>query len=129
MLYSLDSDPPQKITDVPHESKYKICLALLDQGELDSIKAALNAKIDKDMSNGLEIQTSSWMPGSDWTNTPFQCIYEKAARFNEELSAKFFGLLVWVVFMERPEAWAFGRYPKGDQDIIGLTYFRLRNMN
>jgi hypothetical protein len=50
-------------------------MARLSQEDIRSIKAALNAKID-----GTEIQTAGWMPGSNWEGTPFQPIYEKAAR-------------------------------------------------
>jgi len=126
MLYSIDTS--QKITSIPHENEYKICLSRLSQDELEAIKDALNTMIDEDIAKGTDIQTSSWMPGSDWENTPFQMIYEKAAKLDTVLSAKFFGLLVWVVFMERPEIWSFGRFEKDGQPIAGLTYFRLRNI-
>jgi hypothetical protein len=39
------------------------------------------------------------MPGADWTGSPFETIFEKAARYNFDLAAKLFGLIVWVVFM------------------------------
>ena len=60
-------------------------------------EAAVNEMID----NG-EIFTSSWMPGSDWGGTAFQPIWEKAAKKNEDLGAKIFGLLVFDVFRQRP---------------------------
>jgi hypothetical protein len=42
-----------------------------------------------------------------------------------EASAKFFGILLWQVIMDRPEAWSFGRYEKDGIPIEGMTYFRL----
>ncbi|MBI5778364.1 MAG: hypothetical protein HZA49_02790 [Planctomycetes bacterium] len=38
------------------------------------------------------------------------------------------GLILWVVYMERPDAWAFiGRYEKDNIPIGNLTYFRVRD--
>jgi hypothetical protein len=122
MLFDVQKN--QLITAIPHERDYQIWISRLDPIEIQSIKDKLNSMIDAD-----EIHTSCWMPGADWTNTPFQAIYEKAARFNFESAAHCFGLMVWVVFMERPEEWGFGRYEKNGHPITGITYFRLHNQN
>jgi hypothetical protein len=37
-----------------------------------------------------KINTSSWIPGSNWTNTPYQIIYDKACLANEHFSAQTF---------------------------------------
>src|SRR5688572_4520480 len=117
MLYDISSRRP--ITRKPYAEDYaRIAKAIPE--ELPAIKAALNAMID-----GTEIQTASWMPGNDWTNTPFAPIYEKAANRNFDLSAKYFGLIVWYVFDERPEAWASDRYELDGVPIKGRTYFRI----
>lgn len=42
--------------------------------------AAAKAKLDE-LIDGTEIQTAGWIPGKDWSGTPFQPIYEKAARW------------------------------------------------
>lgn len=64
------------------------------------------------------------MPGSDWTGTAFQPIWEKAAKKNEELAAKIFGLLVFEIFRHRPEDWYTGRFEKEGIPLRGRTYFR-----
>lgn len=74
---------------------------------------------------GGEIATAGWLPGNDWSDSPFQLIYTKAARHNYDLSASFFGLLVWYTVMHRPERWGSGRYQKDGVDIGSRTYFRL----
>ena len=51
----------------------------------------INELIDE---SGGDIATAGWLPGSDWTDTPFAPIYTKAARGNFDLSAIFFGQLV-----------------------------------
>ena len=65
------------------------------------------------------------MPGHDWTGTVFEPIYFKAARSSYEQSAKCFGLMVWEVFMERPERWASGKFEKDGEPIGSRTYFQL----
>ena len=64
------------------------------------------------------------MPGRDWRDTVFQLIYDQSCQ-DEGEAAKFFGLILWRVMMERrEEAWCFGRYEKDEIPIEGLTYFR-----
>ena len=75
--------------------------------------------------SGAEIATAGWLPGSDWTGTPFDPIYSKAARGDFDRSAMFFGQLVWYTVMHRPERWASGRYQVDGKDIGSRTYFRL----
>ena len=117
MLWDIRAD--REITSVPHRQKYSLWLSRLDSAEIEKIKAELNRMID-----GTEIQTSSWMPGADWRGTPFQAIYEKAAERNHDAAARCFGLIVWEVFMERPEYWASDHYEKDGGPIPGRTYFQ-----
>jgi len=51
-------------------------------------------------------------------------IYEACGE-DEEMAAKCFGLILWVVMMEREETWSFGKYEKHGIPIEGLTYFKL----
>jgi hypothetical protein len=118
MLVDMMTGKP--ITSVPYSREYRTLLARMSSAEIAGAKAALNDKI-----NGSEIQTAGWMPGSDWTGTPFQPIYEKAARFNHDVAAKCFGVMVWEVFMERPEKWTSGRFEKDGEPIGSRTYFRV----
>ena len=121
MLYSLDSGgPPQKITTIPHKNDYDIWRSRLTDEEFQAIYDNLYSRISDS-----EVETSSWMPGSDWTDTVFQPIYEKACRHDHEAAAKFFGIIVWRVFMEHDEAWSFGKYMLNGVPIEGHTYFRI----
>lgn len=118
MLYSLDSE--KYINVIPHQSDYDIWRSRLTDAEYQAIYDELHSRISES-----EIETSSWMPGSDWTGTVFQPIYEKACRCDNEAAAKFFGLIVWCVFKEHDETWSFGRFKLNDVPIKGLTYFRI----
>jgi hypothetical protein len=105
MLVDLMTGAP--INRVPFGAEYRRFLSRMSGPEIAAIKGRLN-----DMIDDTEIQTAGWMPGKDWSGTPFQVIYEKAARFNEDVAARCFGLMVWEVFMERPERWTSGRFEK-----------------
>lgn len=118
MLYAIDSN--SEITSILHRREFDLWRSRLSDIEYQAIVDELNSRID-----GTEIQTSSWMPGSDWSGTAFHPIFEKACQFSEDASALFFGLIVWVVFMERPEWWSFGRYEKDGAPISGITYFQI----
>jgi hypothetical protein len=120
MLYDLMSE--KQFTEVPYGDDYRRMIARMTPEELLSIKNTLNEMID-----GTDIQTSSWMPGSNWMGTPFEPIYTKAANKNFDLAAKCFGLIVWEVVMERPEKWRSGRFEKNGQPLSGRTYFISRD--
>lgn len=119
MLYSIDNDDP--IKDIPHRHDYDIWRRRLTDQEYNAIVEELNQRIETD-----EVHTSSWIPGADWTHTVFQPIYEKACMRDVDAAAKFFGLILWEVMMNRPEEWSFGRYEKDSIPIEGLTYFRVQ---
>ena len=108
------------ITRIPYEQEYRNFMSQMTAGEITAAKARLDEMIE-----GTEIQTAGWMPGKDWTDTPFQPIYEKAARHSEEAAARCFGLMVWEVFMERPEKWTSGRFEKDGEPIGSRTYFQV----
>jgi len=118
MLYSLDSN--SYITTIPHKKEFDIWRGRLSDLEYNAIVDELNDRISEH-----EINTSSWIPGSDWTGTVYEPIYKKACGQNEEQSGKCFGLIVWVVLMNHPDVWAFGRYEKDGIPIEGITYFKL----
>lgn len=86
--------------------------------DLAPIEARLNNMIDGD-----RIHTAGWMPGSDWTGTPFQRIYEVCGNDVDE-AAKCFGLIVWTVFEKRPESWAGAHGMIDGKEIRSRTYFR-----
>lgn len=118
MLYSIESG--KYVKTIPHRRDYDRWRRGLDDKEYQAIYNELRSRI-----SGSEIETSSWIPGSDWSGTVYQPIYEKACALDGEASAKFFGLILWQVVMEHEATWSFGRYKLGNVPIEGLTYFRL----
>jgi hypothetical protein len=119
MLYSIDSE--SEVTTVPHYHDFVRWRKGLTDNEYEMIVRELNTRID-----GTEIQTSSWIPGCDWSDTVFHPIYETACSEDEVAAAKFFGLIVWDAFLRHPAWWAFGRYEKDGIPITGLTYFKIK---
>ncbi len=117
MLFNIDSG--KRITTRPYADTMKTIIDRIPDDELHMIYAALN-----DMIEGTEIQTSSWMPGNDWTDTSFEAIYSKAALKHERLAAKMFGLIVWNVFQSREDEWFCGHFDLDGEAIGGITYFR-----
>lgn len=65
---------------------------------------------------------SSFVPGSDWTGTPYQPLYF-ACNQNKEHSGWLFGLILWQIMINRSDSWIFKPSDK-DDDILGTTYFR-----
>ena len=122
MLYSIDSDCP--IDSIPHEKDYLQWKKRISDEDYRAIFDELSSRI-----SGSEIETSSWIPGSDWTGTVFQPIYEDACDYDPVAAAKFFGLILWDVVRSQKESWSFGRYKLGDVPIEGLTYFRINHPN
>jgi len=118
MLYSIDTN--SYITRIPHKSDYDRWKAGLAESECQAIYDELESLISDS-----EIETSSWIPGSNWAGTVYDPIYSKACQYDESASAKFFGLILWHVVMEHDEVWSFGRYKLGEIPIEGLTYFRI----
>lgn len=121
MLYSIESE--SYIQDIPHRKEFDIWRSHLFDEEYQAIVDELKSRIE-----GGEIHTSSWIPGSDWTDSVFEPIYERACRCNEEAAAKFFGLILWAVLLEHQDVWAFGRYEKDGIPIEGMTYFKLNRI-
>jgi hypothetical protein len=109
----------EDVTSMPRSEVFRMLTERLSPAEFREVVEALNEQIDGD-----EIHTAGWMPSADWRGTPYQAIYEKAARFNHDLSGKLFGLMVFYVFMTRPDAWITGKFEKDGEPIGSRTYFR-----
>jgi hypothetical protein len=120
MLIDIETD--KRIERIPYRSEFDALRRRLPEAEFDAMVARINELIDE---AGSEIATAGWLPGSDWTGTPFAPIYTNAARGDFARSAMFFGQLVWYAVMGRPERWGSGRYQVNGTDIGSRTYFRL----
>lgn len=121
----VDIESGRTIDQVPFRRDFEILRSRLTEADFDAMVARINELIDE---SGAEIATAGWLPGSDWTGTPFESIYSVAARQDFQRSAMFFGQLVWYVVIRRPEPWGSGRYQVGGRDIGSRTYFRLAGL-
>jgi hypothetical protein len=125
MLYSVPD--MKEINQVPHQQDYSRWRSALDRANalaFQEIHTELDSRFDT-----REVDTSSWIPGANWENTLFQPIYIACGGDDNENAhdeaAKFFGLIVWKVVMDRDDCWSFGRYEKDGFPIRGMTYFRI----
>jgi len=124
MLVTIKNDGSvEPITTQARDEHFRQWMRQLPAAQFERISVALNEHIEQQGQG--EIVTSSWIPGSDWSGTPYQPIRD-AVGDDEDLARFFFGLIVWRVMMDRPETWAFGRYPQMEGDTIGLTYFSVQ---
>ncbi len=119
----MDIESSGLIETVPYQSAYKAWRDSLDRtspAAFDEIHAELTRRF-----SGTDIDTSSWIPGSDWSGTVFEPIYI-ACGLDQTAAAKFFGLIVWQVVIDMPNCWASGHYELHGVPIKGRTYFRVK---
>jgi hypothetical protein len=120
MLYSFDSC--KYVEDLPHRENYDAWRKNLTDENYRIICDELMSHFNEN-----EVNTSSWIPGNDWTGTVYEPIYH-ACRDNVEASGLFFGLILFKMLMESPDGvWGFGRYEKDGIPIKGMTYFVVTN--
>lgn len=112
MIFYLDETEART---TPRPETLGLLESRMNKSEIAKARAEIKKKIE-----GTRIQTSSWMPGSDWTGTVFQPIFEKAAMKNQTLAAQIFGLLVFDVFRCDDQKW----YVIRTEDVKGLVYFQ-----
>ena len=122
----IDVETGRIVTKVPYSQDFGVLRHRCSSAEWDSMVTRIGELIDE---AGAEVATAGWLPGSDWTSTPFEPIYTKAARGDFNRAALFFGQLVWYVVMNRPERWGSGRYQVDGRDIGSRTYFRVRDQS
>ena len=119
-LYSVDDG--SYVDHIPHRADFERWRKRLTDEQFKRVRDELLGMID-----GSEIHTAGWMPGNDWTGTPWEPIYTDACDYDEVASGYCFGLFVWVTLQEHPETLGFGRYQKDGVPIRSMTYFRLDN--
>lgn len=112
----------KRIGHVPHAEEYHAWRAAPDRVDPQAygrIHAELDRRFDEN-----EVDTSSWIPGSDWAGTVWEPIYHSCGQ-NPVSAGLFVGLLAWQVVLDREDCWSFGRYERGGVPIRGMTYFRI----
>lgn len=120
MLYSVDTG--KYVENLPHKKDFDYWMKSLSALDYQKITQALNEKVDMS-----DINTSSWIPGNDWTGSVYEPLYH-ACGDNKEASGLFFGLILFDLLKKRKDAvWGFGRYEKDGIPIRGTTYFILKN--
>jgi hypothetical protein len=112
----------RRITKRPFAENRRLLDERLTPEEYQAVRDHIDALID---GADKEIVTAGWLPGSDWSGTPLIPLYTKAARGDEELAAKLFGLIVYLRIMDHEADWASGRYQVDGRDIGSRTYFRI----
>lgn len=134
MLFDFERAPRQPINQVFYASDYRAWSGMLICHSPLALPTILN-EIDCLFSTKalaqIPVITMSWVPGADWTNTPYQPIYNAISQrfapdIATEYAAKFLGLLFMDVAIRRKEKWGFNHYERAGKPIKGRTYFLLR---
>ncbi|WP_353068617.1 hypothetical protein RBB75_15595 [Tunturibacter empetritectus] len=120
MLFDVPS--MKKLTRVPYEETYRPLRQALDKVNPNAFPIIHNELTSR--FHGRQIDTSSWIPGKDWTGTIYDPIYV-ACGLDEAAAAKFFGQIVWQVVMDLDSCWASGHYELDGVQIKGRTYFSI----
>lgn len=118
MLWDVDKNT--EVRAIPHRSEYQRWISRLTPVQIQAIRNEIVARIDGD-----EIATAGWIPGADWSGTPFYPIYDVACGRDEDAAAKCFGIMVWETFMQHEDRWGFGRYNLNNLPISSMTYFKV----
>ena len=82
-----DIDKQREVTRIPHVEFYNARISRLSPEQIQAIQEEILRRIDGD-----EITVAGWIPGSDWTRTPFQSIYEDACDRDYDSSRRYFGM-------------------------------------
>lgn len=116
MLWSFDSGA--KVERLPHEREFLAWRKKLSDADYERVVEAISEAIGDD-----EVSTAGWIPGHDWTDTPYEPLYYACGKDSEQ-AGRFFGLIVFKLLMDREDrAWGFGRYEKNGVPITSMTYF------
>jgi len=120
MLFSIDN---RQITDIPHrrQREFRIWRDNLADTDYEKVVEAINEYVDAVPLDKPFV--SSFIPGRNWAGTVYEPLYIACGQ-SEEQSGWFFGLIVWQVMIDRPEAWMFKVSDKEGDDVLGTTYWR-----
>jgi hypothetical protein len=120
MLYTIEGS---KIETIPHRADHDRLESRLTTDQYSAIIEAIHKAM-----NCVKIFNASFLPGADWTGTPFMAIYEACGE-DQEQAGMMYGLLCWVAVQRHPDEWV--GYPSTGKDEQaqkslgrGWTYFR-----
>lgn len=120
MLYSVDTG--KYVTKLPHKRDFDCWMRNLNSSDYRAICDELNNRIEDS-----EVNTSSWIPGNNWTGTVYEPVFH-ACGDNKVESGLFFGLILFELLMYRQDTvWGFDKYEKDGVPIKGTTYFVIQN--
>ena len=124
MLYSIDD---KQITNIPRrrQEQFDAWRNNLTDSDYEAVVDAINEYVDAVEQDKPFV--SSFIPGSDWTDTVYQPLYIACNRSVEQ-SGWFFGLIVWQVMIDHEQEWVF-KPADSDDDVLGTTYWRRNNYN
>ena len=117
MLVSIDDNI---VETVWHKTFFEARRSDLKAGDFEIMIDRLNTIIDEKIASGEDSIVTSYIPGKSWEGIEWESIYNDACHYEEEDSAKFFGLLVCYVMIHRVEEWRFMR----QDDVAGMKYFK-----
>lgn len=112
--------------DSAHKDFHNRIKKNMTQGEYDAIMKALAIEFDKAAAkNENRCVVSSWVPGSDWTGTVYEPIYNACDKeeYPTESAKYMFGNMVWRAAIAHRETWIFVKPPKDDDGPLGIKYF------
>jgi hypothetical protein len=115
MLFDLSG---KQITHVPHKHDYDTWRSRISDADYDGAVAAIREYMAEK-----EVFNSGFIPGNDWTGTPYQPLYLACGQSFQQ-SGFFFGLIVWITVMDDPDEWLFKPSDKDGQDPLGMSYWR-----
>ena len=72
------------IEKIPSRDTFDLIKKRLSEDEFNEVVDGINERIDE--ASG-KVATAGWLPGADWSNTPFWSRYKKAAMRNRDLAA------------------------------------------
>lgn len=124
MLFSIYDE---QVNTIWYEKFFNAQRSNLKNGDYEKMIEAMSGIVDSSLENKEKILVASYIPGSDWDDTPWAPIYYDACGRDYDHSAQFFGLLVAQVLMDRSDKWYFIRQEKSALDgkeMRGMTYWK-----
>lgn len=116
MLYNIEGE---RITTIPHKDKYDRILSRITRDQHDAIIEEIHRKIENS-----SIFNASFLPGSNWEGTPFQCIYEACDQDQQEAGYGY-GIFCWEAVQRHGGDWVcYKSEEKLKQLGLGWTYFK-----